>query len=340
MRAPDPHPSPATGHDSVAGRLYGHFWTLWPFLRHQLGPPRLPPSQPFRARVPDSTYGSVQLTGCVHEPAGATQALVLVHGLGGSAESHYVVEATAAAAAHGMATLRLNLRGADRHGEDFYHAGLTADLDAAVASPALARYDRVAVLGFSLGGHLALKYASEAPDPRLTGIAAICPPVDLAAGARAIDAPARILYRRHILHGLVEIYEQVAKKRPVPVPVSRARAVGTIREWDELIVAPRHGFASAEDYWRQASVAPRLGAIACPALVVAARHDPMVLAGDVAPALARAPRVTSVWLDRGGHVGFPRHADLGLERTEEACAPDSVAAQVVGFLAALPGPAS
>lgn len=57
------------------------------------------------------------------------------------------------AEAAGLDSLRLNLRGADRMGEDGYHAGLTADLAAALASPELADYRSVGVLGFSLGGH-------------------------------------------------------------------------------------------------------------------------------------------------------------------------------------------
>ena len=84
---------------------------------------------------------------------------LVVHGLGSEIDAPYVVAAAQAAEARGLSCLRLYLRGADRKGEDFYHAGLTADLHAALASPTLASYDRVFVLGYSLGGHVTLRYA-------------------------------------------------------------------------------------------------------------------------------------------------------------------------------------
>ena len=53
---------------------------------------------------------------------------MIVHGLGGSATSYYARKAALAAAHAELDSLRLNLRGADRGGADYYHAGLTEDL--------------------------------------------------------------------------------------------------------------------------------------------------------------------------------------------------------------------
>jgi predicted alpha/beta-fold hydrolase len=108
----------------------------------------------------DPDVGPVQLSGRLREHPGATTLLLVVHGLGGSASSHYAIPAAVAADAEGISCLRLNLRGADRNGSDFYHAGLTADLRATVAGLP-ARYERVFLLGYSMGGHLALRYAAE-----------------------------------------------------------------------------------------------------------------------------------------------------------------------------------
>jgi len=295
--------------------LGGHFWTVAPYLRHRCARVRAPAALPWSTTLADPSHGAVRLSGRLTEPEGASALLVVVHGLGGNAESHYMLPVARAAAEAGLACLRLNLRGADGSGEDFYHAGLTADLRAALASAAAARFEAALLLGFSVGGHVVLRWAAEeAADPRVRAVAAVCPPLDLDRSAAAFDRPERALYRRHVLGGLGRAYAAVAGRRAVPCPAPAARRIRTIREWDRRIVAPRHGFASAEDYYARVSVAPLLGRVTAPALLVAAEHDPMVPASTLRPALAGAGANVEVrWLARGGHVGFP--AALELERS-------------------------
>ena len=107
--------------------------------------------------------------------------------------------ALAAAERAGMSCILLNVRGADRSGEDISHAGLTEDLQAVFQSPLLAAYRRIYLLGYSLGGHLALRYATEAPDPRLRGVVAVSSPLDLDAAAQAFDRSRWSVYRHHVL---------------------------------------------------------------------------------------------------------------------------------------------
>jgi predicted alpha/beta-fold hydrolase len=207
----------------------------------------------------------------------------------------------------GLSCLRLNLRGADRLGEDYYHAGLTADLHAALASPELREYRRLYVMGYSMGGHVTLRLATETADPRLAAVAAVCAPVDLARAQKEIDAPALWVYRRYLLVNLGSLYAGVAARRPVPFPVDRLGEIRTFRQWDDRIVAPRFGFADAADYYARASAAPLLDTLRLPALLINSELDPMVPARSVRPALAGAsPRLTVQWLRGGGHVGFPR----------------------------------
>src|ERR1700681_597024 len=123
-------------------RLRPHFWTVAPRLRESLRPLALPPSEPWHGVVEDPAIGPVRLSGWLR-PAGSVglakgradrplrdgdELVVMLHGLGGDASSHYMVRGALAAEEAGLACLRLNLRGADHNGDDFYHAGLTADL--------------------------------------------------------------------------------------------------------------------------------------------------------------------------------------------------------------------
>ncbi len=208
----------------------------------------------------------------------------------------------AAAAARDLACLRLDLRGANRLGEDYYHAALTADLRAAIGSAPLSGYERLLVVGFSLGGHIALRHLLEEVDPRLDGVAAVCPPLDLAACCHWIDRRGGGIYRRYLLRKLMEIYEPVAARHEVPVAVEEARAIRSQREFDDRVIAPRHGFDGVDDYYRRASVGPRLGRIRHRALLVLAEDDPMIPRASQQRYVGGAgPGVVVRWVP-GGHV--------------------------------------
>jgi predicted alpha/beta-fold hydrolase len=290
----------------------GHFSTLVPFVRHALAPTTAPSHFPWETTLDDPDVGPVRLTGHLQEHPTARSLLLVVHGLGGSATSHYAIPAALAAHSHGISCLRLNLRGADLEGTDFYHAGLTSDLRAAIAAVP-ARYERIDLLGYSLGGHVALRYAAESPDPRVRAVATVCAPLDLERSAADFDRPLRAFYRRHVLYGLKQIYAAVGKRRALPFPVSAAARIDKIRSWDQRIVAPRFGFASAEDYYARMSAVFALPAIARPTLIVASTADPMVTAQTLRPAVRQcSPSIDWRWVDRGGHVGFPADLDIGM----------------------------
>ena len=290
--------------------IRGHYWTVAPRLRHAFRPLPEPESRPWQTTVLDPVTGEVPVTGRLQEVPGSEDLLVVVHGLAGSMGSHYMVRAARAAEAAAISCLRLNLRGCDRRSGDFYHGGLTADLHAALASAELSSYRRLYVVGYSLGGHVVLRMATEEGDPRLAAVAAVCAPLDLGLSQREIDAPARWIYRRYLLSSLNDLYAAVAAR--VPLPVAEAARIRTLREWDDRIVAPRHGFADAGDYYARASVAPRLGELRVPALLLNSELDPMVPARAVRAVLnGSAPRLEVHWVAAGGHVAFP--AALGIE---------------------------
>jgi len=295
-------------------RFKGHYWTLGPFLRHNLLPPRVPTWEPWSTHLEDGVVGTLHLSGRLTKGLAADTVVVIVHGLGGSATSYYARKAAIAASRAGLDSLRLNLRGADREGGDYYHAGLTDDLHAALASHALEGYENILLLGYSLGGNMMLRYLADAPDPRVRAATAVCSPIDLKRSARAIDTPRGMFYRRHVLSSLKEIYRSVAAKRDVPLPVREAERIDLIELWDERIISPRYGFAGAEDYWEKTSACNVLGEIEIPTLFIAAERDPMVFIDTVRPWLQNARTLRRIVTSHGGHVGFPRKVDLGLGR--------------------------
>jgi predicted alpha/beta-fold hydrolase len=86
---------------------------------------------------------------------------------------------------------------------------------------------------------------------------------------------------------------------------TKLRAVRTVRAYDELVIAPMHGFPNAHDYYVRTSSGPLLGQIEVPTLLVHAADDPMVTEPSVRPSLRQASRAIRIaWSERGGHVGW------------------------------------
>ncbi len=317
-------PPPTSSRVRCPMSLRGHFWTVVPNLRHRALPRKAPQANAWSTTVPNT---NIELTGFFRREANPHAALIVLHGLGGSADSSYAVIAANFAMRAGISCLRLNARGADLRGADYGHAGLADDLHAAVASPELADFANLYVIGYSLGGHVALHFACETNHSRVRAVAAICPPINLALGANAIDRPGKWPYRWNVLNGLKEMYRVVATRRSVPISVAEADKITTLREWDARIIAPHHGFANADDYYRRASVAPHLDKLKVPSFAVIAEKDPMVVVESVRPSL-QAPRTNLevAWLKSGGHVGFPPDVDLGQK------APPGLESQVIAWL--------
>lgn len=290
----------------VRQSFLGHFWTLAPHVVHLVAPERAPRDEPWSTYVDDPSFGPVRLTGRLRVRAHGDSIVVLIHGLGGSAESRYVLRAARACDEQGLSYLRFNMRGADRSGEDIYHAGQTDDLRAMLRSEELASFEHIYLFAYSLGGHIAMRWATEPDrDPRVRAIAALCSPLDLRYGAHSIQRPAAWPYQWHVLRGLKEMYRAAMGRRPLPIPVERAEAIRTILEWDQEVVVPRFGFDSLADYYESQSAGPRLAAMDVPTLFIAAEGDPVVTADQLRPWLARRSDAVEVAWTHGGHVGFP-----------------------------------
>jgi len=283
-----------------------------PALASVIRRPGCPRARLFRTITEDADLGQIRLTGLLSEVPGSDTIVLIVHGLSGNAMSPYCASAARAAERAGFSSLRLSLRGADYSGEDILHGGITEDIWAALAGPALSRYRHVLLFGYSVGGHIVLRAAVERLDNRVRAAAAICPPLDLDHATIAFDHPSRTAYRNHIFRALNRAYAAAATRGRVKVPLAIVERARSARERDALTVVNRFGFRSVEDYYQRESVAPRLHCLKVPSLVVVSRNDPLVPPETVIPALNGASQDLSVaWVEPGGHVYFPSNLDLG-----------------------------
>lgn len=241
--------------------------------------------------------------------------VVLVHGVGGSAEAAYVVRAGVAFYEQGYHVVRLDLRGAGtshREWDTRYHAGLSSDVVAVCTE--LSRDPRVgdlALIGFSLGGHLALHVAADSVDRpvgNLKAVIALAAPLELAQTEKFLSRPAALPFHAFVVISLVAQTLALMAQRPDVVPCTRREllAVRSLWGYDDLVVARMHGFLGARDYYERASVAPRLGALGRPTLYLFAADDPMVPAVAARKVLARgvSSALHAEETRQGGHLGW------------------------------------
>ena len=248
------------------------------------------------------------LTGAWHRPDESTTRplVVLVHGLSGCEDSHYIRASAASLLAAGWPVLRLNLRGAGPAREfcrGTYHAGKSEDLRAALAAlPETAGASGIVLVGYSLGGNTALKLLGEGTPPGVVAAASISAPIDLTAASRRLLHRRNFVYHRHILAGVKR--EAIAATNGGEERAA-IRNAPTLVAFDDAVTAPRHGFGGAADYYARSSARPYLEAIGVPTLVIHALDDPWI-PGESYTSFpwTRNTRLLPLLPRRGGHVGF------------------------------------
>ena len=284
-----------------------HLQTLWgPLLRRGRRPPLR------RERLETSDDDFVDLDWLVDGPATAPLVLIL-HGLEGSARSHYAQGLLREAA-------RLGLRAAVLHFRSFsgevnrlarlYHSGDTRDLEWVVEHLGKREPDlRLGLVGISLGGNVALKWLGEqgeAAPAAAVGAVAISTPFDLTACAEVLDRGFnRAVYTRSFLRTMKAKIRAKAHLYDGQIDVAAVLRSRTFTEYDRFFTAPLNGFADERDYWSRASSEPYLERIRRPTLLINAVNDPF-MPGDRLPVevVARTPWIEAAFVAQGGHVGF------------------------------------
>jgi hypothetical protein len=83
------------------------------------------------------------------------------------------------------------------------------------------------------------------------------------------------------------------------------RSSRTVWEYDEVFIAPRHGFDGAEDYYERCKPLQFMGDIRIPTLVLASADDPWIPHASYRDYdWAANPALLPLLTKRGGHVGF------------------------------------
>ena len=287
----------------------GHAMTVYAWARTR-SYPGLPAAE---ARLFAVSADSQVLAHCFWQPHRAARpVLIALHGLEGSHEAHYMRGLAARAWRRGWSAVLLNQRncgGTEHLTPGLYHSGLTADPKAVVRELAVVDgITRAGVVGYSLGGNLAVKLAGELPDhPELPvrACVAVCPTIDLERCVHAIERRANVAYQLNFVRNLRRRMRRKDAAWPRAFDVRMLHRIWTIRAFDEAYTAPHHGFDGAADYYHRASAIRVADRIRVPTLILAAADDPFVPPAQFdAPAVRHNPHITVHIEPHGGHCGF------------------------------------
>jgi len=239
----------------------------------------------------------------------APQTLLILHGLEGSIRSAYAKRILNYCNRHKIAAILMHFRGCGGEPNRLlrgYHSGETGDLRFVIEHLKSSGISDIALLGYSLGGNVTLKYMGEAKtDAAIRCAIAVSVPMRLDICADTMDLGFARIYQRTLLGRLIkkihlkrELIDRHDRIFPDP------RKMHNFRLFDDAFTAPIHGFDSAEDYYQKCSSKQFLRGIDKPTLIIQSRDDPFMSAGVLPAENELSNAVTLELSKRGGHVGF------------------------------------
>jgi len=284
----------------------GHVQSIYPTLFRRV---EMVTSHRERIELPDGDFLDLDWNG--PERTGDRLA-VLSHGMEGNSRNTYVQGMAAALQKRGWDVVAWNFRGCSGEPNRLvkaYHSGATSDLQAVIDRAFESRgHEWAALVGFSLGGNLTLKYVGERGgkiDPRIVGAVAFSVPCDLSCSARTMEGLAQWIYKRRFFRELKKKIREKESMFPGRMNIDSLDGMKTFRDLDDRYTAPLNGFEDAADYWKRCSCKRELHRIRVPTLLVNAIDDPFL--GERCYPREEAEISENFFFEApgdGGHLGF------------------------------------
>lgn len=266
-----------------------------------------------RLITPDGDFIDLDWCGKGEQPL-----VILLHGLTGSSESGYINGLRKILLEQGYRSVVLNFRGCSGESNNLarcYHSGDTEDIDFLYQTLGQREPDTaIAVIGFSLGGNVLLKWLGEQGDKlSLFAAIAVSVPLVLSACATKLDAGFSRFYRGNLIRELkgymqfkLDHLHKIGQIKEAE-KIHRLGDLSTIQsfwQYDDQVVAKLHGFENAEDYYQQSSSRYYLNRITIPTLLIQAVDDPFMTEEVIPHERELSANVTMEITQGGGHVGF------------------------------------
>lgn len=274
----------------------GHLQTLWPVLFRRKKDLEL---EKERLELPDGDF--IDLAWSNRNQQGPL--VLILHGLEGSINSHYAKGLLHTISQLGWRGVFMHFRGCSEEPNRLaksYHSGDTSDVSYLTSI----LHERepntpLAIIGFSLGGNVLLKWLGETgKQNQVKAAIAISVPFEVSKAAARVQLGFSKLYQWHFIKSLCK---KVVNKR---IMMDSSQLPHTLYEFDDKVTAPLYGFSGADEYYSTCSSRQYLHAIHTQTLILHAKDDPLIPEDAIPRPEELSPFVQLEVTQSGGHVGF------------------------------------
>ncbi len=289
----------------------GHLQTLYPALCRRISSHAKISRE--RLTTPDKDFIDLDWCGKTRLPL-----VILLHGLSGSSQSSYIKGLQQVLIRQGFRSVALNFRGCSGESNNLarsYHSGDTDDIDFIYQTLRQREPDTpVAVIGFSLGGNVLLKWLGErGNDLSLFAAVSVSVPFVLSVCASKLDSGFSKVYRNNLLGELkayIAFKLEYLLKTGKNEEAEKLKQLGDLSkinsfwQYDNQVIAALYGYKDAEDYYQRSSARQFLHSITVPTLMIQSKDDPFMTSDVIPDKEETSSNVCMEITDRGGHVGF------------------------------------
>jgi len=180
------------------------------------------------------------------------------------------------------------------------------------------RYPKAAklLIGFSAGGNLAANFqALRGASTPFKAAVSMCNGYDINPGTKIIaetswvcDGIALSFIKDLMFEGRLPECKQLAKQAGYSIDWKKVMKTRSLRDFDELLVAPCYGFSSLQEYYDHDSCMHRLQDVRAPLLCLANWDDPLIDESIPRQVMDKArqlnPHMLVAVTQRGGHLGW------------------------------------
>ncbi len=292
----------STDYNPIFPLTNGHLNTIFPAVFRRQS---LPAYRRERITTPDDDFLDID-----HLHTGNKGLAILCHGLEGSSASQYIQGTARILHADGWDVTAMNYRSCSGEMNQqlrMYHSGATVDLDTVIRHME-SEYERIVLVGFSLGGNMVLKYLGDgvySMNEKIEKAVAVSVPLDLMGGSIEISKRKNIIYDWRFLKTLRAKAFEKHQQYPDQIRIENLNKVKTLSDFDNYFTGPIHGFKDAADYYKKCSSKQFLTSIKIPTLILQAQDDPFLSESCFPIKEAKANKEVTLLLSKyGGHVGF------------------------------------
>ncbi|PRX40786.1 YheT family hydrolase [Salegentibacter salegens] len=237
--------------------------------------------------------------------------IILLHGLAGNANRPYMLGMAKHFQENGWDIASMNFRSCSGEINRLYrsyHAGATEDLEAVINHlQQEQKYKKIALVGFSLGGNLMLKYLGEQNNipSEIKSAVAVSTPCDLGASLEELNKTHNFIYSKRFIKNLKKELQFRQTHFPSKISKEEITQCNSLLAIDELYTSRAHGFKDASDYYKKCSCIGFLPEINIPTLLLNAKNDTFLSSNSYPVEVAKNSKFLHLEIPKhGGHVGF------------------------------------